>query len=131
MADIVTVHDLSKSYGDLHAVDGISFSVAQGEVFGLVGPNGAGKTTTWEILEGLRQADRGEIHVAGLDLRKDRRKLRGRIGVQLQATALFERLTAKETLEVFGGMYPRSLPADDLLRLVNLDEKANDWTDKL
>ncbi len=131
MADVVTVHDLTKSYGDLRAVDGISFSVGQGEVFGLVGPNGAGKTTTWEILEGLRQADRGEIRVAGLDLRRDRRKLRERIGVQLQATALFERLTAKETLEVFGGMYPRSLPADDLLNLVNLEEKANDWTDKL
>ncbi len=131
MADIVTVRDLTKSYGDLRAVDGISFSVSKGEVFGLVGPNGAGKTTTWEILEGLRHADRGEIQVAGLDLRKDRRKLRERIGVQLQATALFERLTAKETLEVFGGMYPRSLPADELLTLVNLEEKADEWTEKL
>ncbi len=131
MADIVTVRDLTKSYGDLRAVDGISFSVGKGEVFGLVGPNGAGKTTTWEILEGLRHADRGEIRVAGLDLRTDRRKIRERIGVQLQATALFERLTARETLEVFGGMYPRSLPADELLTLVNLEEKADEWTEKL
>jgi len=131
MVDAVTVLDLTKSYGDLRAVDGVSFSVGQGEVFGLVGPNGAGKTTTWEILEGLRHADRGEIHVAGLDLRKDRRKLRERIGVQLQATALFERLTAKETLEVFGSMYARSIPADELLGLVNLEEKADDWTEKL
>ena len=119
MAEIVTVRDLTKAYGDVRAVDGISFSVNRGEVFGLVGPNGAGKTTTWEILEGLRRADRGEVNVAGFDLRKDRRKLRERIGVQLQATALFERLTARETLDVFGSMYPRSLPADDLLALVN------------
>ena len=131
MVDVVTVHDLTKSYGEVRAVDGISFSVGQGEVFGLVGPNGAGKTTTWEILEGLRHADRGAIHVAGLDLRKDRRKLRERIGVQLQATALFERLTAKETLDVFGSMYARSLPPDELLALVNLEEKADDWTEKL
>ena len=131
MAEIVTVRDLTKAYGDVRAVDGISFSVNRGEVFGLVGPNGAGKTTTWEILEGLRRADRGEVNVAGFDLRKDRRKLRERIGVQLQATALFERLTARETLDVFGSMYPRSLPADDLLALVNLEEKADDWTEKL
>src|SRR6266571_4059533 len=131
MADVVSVRDLTKSYGDVRAVDGISFSVGKGEVFGIVGPNGAGKTTTWEILEGLRHADKGEVRVAGLDLRKDRRKLRELIGVQLQATALFERLTSRETLEVFGAMYARSLPADDLLTLVNLEEKADEWTEKL
>ncbi len=131
MADIVTVRDLRKSYGDLRAVDGISFTVKKGEIFGLVGPNGAGKTTTWEILEGLRRAESGDIHVAGIDVRKDRRKLRELIGVQLQATALFERLTARETLEVFGGMYRQNLPPDRLLKLVNLEEKADDWTEKL
>src|SRR3990170_3414633 len=131
MADIVTVRNLQKSYGDLRAVDGISFTVKKGEIFGLVGPNGAGKTTTWEILEGLRRADDGDLHVAGIDVRHHRRKLRVIIGVQLQATALFERLTARETLEVFGGMYRRSLPPDRLLKLVNLEEKADDWTDKL
>src|SRR6266498_1327548 len=112
MADVVSVRDLTKSYGDLRAVDGISFSVGKGEVFGIVGPNGAGKTTTWEILEGLRHADKGEVRVAGLDLRKDRRKLR-------------------ELIEVFGAMYARSLPADELLTLVNLEEKADEWTEKL
>ena len=131
MVDIVTVRDLRKSYGDLRAVDGISFTVKKGEIFGLVGPNGAGKTTTWEILEGLRRAESGDIHVAGIDVRKDRRKLRELIGVQLQATAMFERLTARETLEVFGGMYRRNLPPDRLLKLVNLEEKADDWTEKL
>jgi len=131
MTDIVSVQDLQKSYGDLRAVDGISFSVADGEIFGLVGPNGAGKTTTWEILEGLRHADGGQVRVAGFDVRKERRKLRTVIGVQLQATALFERLTVRETLEVFGGMYPSHLPAERLLELVNLGEKADEWTEKL
>ena len=131
MVDIVTVRNLRKSYGDLRAVDGISFTVKKGEIFGLVGPNGAGKTTTWEILEGLRRAESGDIHVAGIDVQRDRRKLREIIGVQLQATALFERLTARETLEVFGGMYRQNLPAERLLKLVNLEEKADDWTEKL
>ena len=131
MVDIVTVRDLRKSYGDLRAVDGISFTVKKGEIFGLVGPNGAGKTTTWEILEGLRRAESGDIHVAGIDVRQHRRKLREIIGVQLQATAMFERLTARETLEVFGGMYRQNLPPDRLLKLVNLEEKADDWTEKL
>ena len=131
MVDIVTVRNLRKSYGDLRAVDGISFTVKKGEIFGLVGPNGAGKTTTWEILEGLRRAESGDIHVAGIDVRQHRRKLRELIGVQLQATALFERLTARETLEVFGGMYRQNLPAERLLKLVNLEEKADDWTEKL
>src|SRR6266704_4614585 len=110
MADVVSVRDLTKSYGDVRAVDGISFSVGKGEVFGIVGPNGAGKTTTWEILEGLRSADGGVVRVAGLDVKKDRAKLRETIGVQLQATALFEKLTVRETLEVFAGMYQKSLP---------------------
>ncbi len=131
MADIVAVRDLQKAYGDLRAVDGISFTVESGEIFGLVGPNGAGKTTTWEILEGLRHADGGEVFVAGVDVRKHRRKLRAMIGVQLQATALFERLTVREILDVFGGMYPKHLPPEELVRLVNLEEKADEWTEKL
>ena len=131
MTAIVTVGNLAKSYGDLRAVDGVSFSVAEGEIFGLVGPNGAGKTTTWEILEGLRSADGGDVRVAGVDVRKHRRRLRPFIGVQLQATALFERLTVRETLEVFGGMYPKHVPPEQLLKLVNLEEKSEVWTEKL
>ncbi|HKZ63800.1 MAG TPA: ABC transporter ATP-binding protein [Thermoplasmata archaeon] len=131
MADVVSVVGLEKSYGSLRAVDGISFSVGEGEIFGLVGPNGAGKTTTWEILEGLRRADGGSIQVAGIDVRKHRRRLRTLIGVQLQATALFERLTVRETLEVFAAMYPTRVPADRLVKLVNLEEKADEWTEKL
>ena len=131
MPAVVTVEGLSKSYGELKAVDDISFAVEGGEIFGLVGPNGAGKTTTWEILEGLRRADKGVVRVAGLDVKKDRAKLRETIGVQLQATALFEKLTVRETLEVFAGMYQKSLPVARLLEIAQLDEKADEWTEHL
>jgi len=127
----VLVEGLTKRYGDLKAVDGISFSIAKGEIFGLVGPNGAGKTTTLEILEGLRPCDAGTLTVAGVDVRRDAKALRQLIGVQLQATALFERLTVLETLEVFGALYERSLPGTDLLKMVHLEEKEDEWTEKL
>ena len=131
MPAVVTVEGLSKSYGELKAVDDISFAVEGGEIFGLVGPNGAGKTTTWEILEGLRRADKGLVKVAGLDVKKDHAKLREAIGVQLQATALFEKLTVRETLEVFAGMYAKSLPVERLLDIAQLHEKADEWTEHL
>jgi ABC-2 type transport system ATP-binding protein len=131
MPEVVTVQGLSKNYGTLRAVDGISFSVERGEIFGLVGPNGAGKTTTWEILEGLREPDSGTVRVAGMDVKRDRAKLREVIGVQLQATALFERLTVTEILDVFAGMYRRRVPTGQLLEMVHLEEKADDWTERL
>jgi ABC-2 type transport system ATP-binding protein len=131
MSAVVDVQKLRKTYGELVAVDGISFSVEEGEIFGLVGPNGAGKTTTWEILEGLRPMDGGSVRVAGLDVRKDRARLREVIGVQLQATAMFEKLTVRETLDVFAGMYKKSVPTEDLLGMVHLEEKAEDWTERL
>ncbi len=124
MSEVVTVAGLSKSYGDLKAVDNISFAVDKGEIFGLVGPNGAGKTTTWEILEGLRSADGGVVRVAGLDVKKDRAKLRETIGVQLQATAMFEKLTVRETLDVFRGMYKKSLSTERLLDLRRAEAAA-------
>ena len=131
MAAAIRVEGLRKAYGAVRAVDGTSFQVEEGEIFGLVGPNGAGKTTTLEILEGLRPADEGTVVVAGIDARKDAAKLRTRIGVQLQATALFERLTVTETLELFGALYPRRLPPAELLKMVHLEEKAKEWTEKL
>ena len=131
MPEVVTVQGLSKNYGELKAVDNISFAVEKGEIFGLVGPNGAGKTTTWEILEGLRRMDKGLVRVAGLDVRKERAKLRQVIGVQLQATAMFEKLTVRETLDVFAGMYEKSLPTERLLEVAQLGEKADEWTEHL
>ncbi|HEX9037902.1 MAG TPA: ABC transporter ATP-binding protein [Ktedonobacterales bacterium] len=121
---IVRVRNLTKRYGNLGAVDGINLEIRRGEIFGLLGPNGAGKTTTLEILEGIRKADSGEVLVDGLDIRRQRRAAQARIGVQLQATTLFEDLTVRETLALFGSFYPRALSPDALLAETALEDKA-------
>ncbi len=128
---IVVARGLVKRYGKLTAVDGVSFAIRRGEIFGMLGPNGAGKTTTLEMLEGLRVPDAGEAHVDGLDVRKRRRAVQQRIGVQLQATSLFEELTVRETLDLFGSFYPRALDAAALLREVALEEKASAYPQDL
>jgi ABC-2 type transport system ATP-binding protein len=121
---MVSVRDLVKRYGGQAAVDGISFTIRQGEIFGILGPNGAGKTTTLEILEGIRKPDGGEVLVDGLSVRRRRRAVQRRIGVQLQATSLFPLLTVQETLALFGALYPHALSPATLLREVALEEKA-------
>lgn len=131
MTAVVEVKDLVKSYGDVKAVQGISFTVEEGEVFGLVGPNGAGKTTTLEIIEGLRKQDSGTIRIDGVDSRKDLRRVKEILGIQLQASALFEKLTVVETLELFGSFYPRRLSPAVLLGLVSMEEKARARTETL
>jgi ABC-2 type transport system ATP-binding protein len=123
-SSIVSVRKLTKRYGGLTAVDGISFDIQRGEIFGLLGPNGAGKTTTLEILEGIRKADSGDVIVDGLDIRRHRRAIQARIGVQLQATTLFDDLSVRETIALFGSFYPHALAPDALLAEVNLQEKA-------
>jgi len=101
----IEVESLAKSYGRLKAVDGVSFSVGKGEIFGMVGPNGAGKTTTIECLESMRSPDSGEIRVLGLDPRKDGQALRERIGVQLQQSALPDDMKVWEALDLFASYY--------------------------
>jgi ABC-2 type transport system ATP-binding protein len=128
---MVRVRDLVKRYGKQTAVDGVSFSIRRGEIFGILGPNGAGKTTTLEIVEGIRKADAGEVVVDGLNVRTQRRAVQARIGVQLQATTLFEQLTVRETLRLFGAFYPRALDPDALLRDVALEEKARAYPQDL
>jgi ABC-2 type transport system ATP-binding protein len=108
--DIIDVSDLTKRYGDRLAVDGASFSVEEGEIFGILGPNGAGKTTTIESIAGLRTPDGGTIRVLGLDPRRDRDRLRTLVGVQLQESELPDRLTVAEALELFASFYDE--PAD-------------------
>jgi ABC-2 type transport system ATP-binding protein len=121
----IVVDGLRKSYGNLVAVDGISFEVKDREIFGLLGPNGAGKTTTVEILEGLRQADGGRAIVAGINVLKEPQKVKGLIGVQLQASAFFDFLSLAELIEMFASLYGRQVDARALLRRVGLEEKAN------
>ena len=122
--DIVAVNHLVKRYGRFTAVNDVSFTIRRGEIYGLLGPNGAGKTTTLEIIEGLRRGDGGEVTVDGLDVRRDRRAVQRRIGVQLQTTTLFDELTVRETIQLFGSFYPSARSVDELLSEVALDEKA-------
>jgi ABC-2 type transport system ATP-binding protein len=119
----VVAEGLRTSYGAIVAVDGISFTVRRGEVFGLLGPNGAGKTTTIEILEGLRQADAGRVAVCGLDPITSGAALKERIGIALQRSELYPKLAVREVLRLVGTFYARAVPPDDLITLVDLGEK--------
>jgi ABC-2 type transport system ATP-binding protein len=125
---VIDVRDLRKRYGDVDAVDGVTFDVRKGEVFGLLGPNGAGKTTTVEILEGLRTPDAGDVRVLGLDVAKDAGALKERIGLALQTAALYPKLTVGELLDLFASFYKRTRPVSELLELLDLTEKRNAQT---
>jgi ABC-2 type transport system ATP-binding protein len=125
---VVRVNALRKTYGELVAVDGVSFEVRAGEVFGLLGPNGAGKTTTVEVLEGLRKADSGDVTVLGVDAIRHPDELRSRIGVSLQTAALYPKLNVVEVLELFRGFYPSGRPVNELIELMDLGEKRKTRT---
>ena len=132
MSVAISVRDIQKSYGDLRAVDGVTFEVGHGEFFGILGPNGAGKTTTLEIMEGLREPDGGEVTVLGLRPWPRNPALLPRIGVQLQATSFFERLTAREQLRTFADLYRvPAKRADEMLEVVGLTSSAATRTEKL
>jgi ABC-2 type transport system ATP-binding protein len=131
MTAIVSVRELRKRYGEIQAVDGVSFEVQPREVFALLGPNGAGKTTTVEILEGLRSADSGSATVAGVDVTKDPSGVKQRIGVQLQQSAFPENFTAREIVDLFAIFYDRRVDAMALLRAVGLEDRAKQMSDKL
>jgi ABC-2 type transport system ATP-binding protein len=132
--DAIRVDNLTKRYGEHVAVDGISFSVKEGEAFGILGPNGAGKTTTLEMIEGLRRPNEGTIEVLGRPVWPDPRAVQARIGVQLQSTTLFDRLTARELLELFARFYDRSdgvQRAEESLALVGLEAKAGSYAEDM
>ena len=128
---VIRVDGLSKHYGELKAVDGVSFGVRRGEVFGILGPNGAGKTTTLECIEGLTQPTGGRTSVLGFDTQRESQQVKQRIGVQLQASAYFDYLTLQETLDLFGAFYKRSLASLELLEHVNLADRASATVNKL
>ena len=117
----VAVSSLTRSYGEVLAVDDISFTVERGEVFALLGPNGAGKSTTLEILEGHRHRDAGTVEVLGRDPADGDREFRDRIGIVLQEVGIERELTVREVLEHYGACYTRRLGVDDVLDLVGLD----------
>jgi len=127
----VRCQNLQKRYGDVVAVDGLSFEVRRGECYGLLGPNGAGKTTTIEILEGLLAPDGGDVEVLGHRWKTDEQQLRQRLGVQLQETQFTDKLTVEETLRLFRSFYDRGKTVDELLGLVELESKRRSWVVKL
>jgi ABC-2 type transport system ATP-binding protein len=119
------VRGVRKRYPKVLAVDDLNLYVERGEVFGLLGPNGAGKTTTLEIIEGLTPADAGSVEVLGLDFRHHGREIRSRFGVQLQSTSLYNKITPREALDLYGSYYPKRRPTAELLDLVQLVDKAD------
>ncbi|MGI8645484.1 MAG: ABC transporter ATP-binding protein [Nocardioides sp.] len=122
----IEVADLALAYGETRAVDGVSFEVAEGEFFGILGPNGAGKTTTLEMIEGLRRPDTGDVRVLGEKPWPRNPALLPRIGVQLQASSFFERLTAREQIGTFAALYGvPAAAADEWLEHVGIVDKAD------
>ncbi len=125
MSPTIKVEELRKAYGELRAVDGVSFEVQTGEFFGILGPNGAGKTTTLEMMEGLRKPDSGSVSLFGESPWPRNPRLLPRIGVQLQASAFFERLTAREQIRTFASLYGvPARKADEWLAVVGLEDMA-------
>lgn len=128
---ILSVRDLHKSYGHKEVVKGISFEVSEGEIFGILGPNGAGKTTTFETIEALRPLEKGEIILDGLNVAEEPAKVKEIIGIQLQSTAFYDKMTLVEQLKMFASIYGRKIDAMKILSEVELTEKATSYVEKL
>ncbi len=125
MEPLLVATELRKSFGKVTAVDGLSLNVQPGECLALLGPNGAGKTTTVEMLEGLQNPDSGTIQIFGKSLKHERRAILESVGVMLQDTQLYKKLTVRETLSLFGSFFRKSLNVDDAIALVEMQEKAD------
>jgi ABC-2 type transport system ATP-binding protein len=131
MNAVVEVRGLTKRYGDVTAVNEVSFDIEKGEIFGLLGPNGAGKTTTIEMIEGLRKPDSGTVKVCDIDVLLGIDKVKEIIGVQLQSTTLYDKIRIGEAIELFGGYYRKSLPTAQVLDEVSLDNKETSFVEAL
>jgi ABC transporter related protein len=128
---IITVDGLTKAYAGTPVVDGISFTVKAGEIFGLLGPNGAGKTTTLEMLEALRPIDAGRATIDGIDVAKQPKQIKQIIGIQLQSTTFYDKLTLREQLRMFASLYGQRVDTDALLAKVQLSAKAGSYVEQL
>lgn len=128
---VLEVQQLRKSFGDVRAVESISFSVEPGEIFTIIGPNGAGKTTTLEMIEGLQPPDSGVIKFGDKSWNKDAEQIKCSIGVQPQSSAMFDLLTVEENLKLFATFYPQSRSAAEVMEMINLTEQRNRQVKKL
>ena len=131
LESIIKVDKLVKTYDGNNVVDGVSFEVKKGEIFGILGPNGAGKTTTLEMLEALRPIDGGTATIDGIDVAKKPKDIKNIIGIQLQSTAFYDKLTLREQLKMFGSLYGRTVDTEALLAKVQLTEKAKNYVEQL
>jgi len=131
MAYMVEVKNLKKRYGDKQAVNGVSFSVKKGEIFGILGPNGAGKTTTLEMMETLRDIDSGTVLIDGIDVKKHPRDVKYLIGVQPQSPAFQDKTRLTEVVEMFAAAYGEKVDPMAFLRDVDLEEKAKAYVEDL
>ncbi len=128
---MIEVRDLKKRYGDKQAVDGVSFSVKKGEIFGILGPNGAGKTTTLEMMETLRPIDSGTVKIDSIDVAKHPQKIKYLIGVQPQSPAFQDKTKLTEVVEMFAAAYGEKADVMQFLRDVDLEEKAKNFVEDL
>ncbi len=131
MTSVITARELRKSYGEKVAVDGVSLTVEEGEIFGILGPNGAGKTTTVEMIGGLRSADAGEVRVLGADPQAHPEAVRGVLGLQLQESALHAKISVAEALRLFAAFYPAPADPEELMAVLDLTESRNVHFDAL
>jgi ABC-2 type transport system ATP-binding protein len=131
MNTILTVNGLKKSYNDKTVVKGVSFEVEEGEIFGILGPNGAGKTTTLEMIEALRPIDEGTITLDGIDVHKHPHKVKEIIGIQLQSSSFYTKMTLAELLRLFASLYGRTVNPNELLEEVGLADKASSYPENL
>ena len=131
MSAVIEAKDLTKKYGDLIAVNEVSFEIEKGEIFGLLGPNGAGKTTTVEMIEGLRKPDGGTIKVWGIDVLKGIDRVKEIIGVQLQTATIYERIRVGEAIDLYGSYYKKSIPTNVILERVSLTDKKRSFVKAL
>ncbi len=128
---ILKVENLEKTYGDKKVIKGISFTVQEGEIFGILGPNGAGKTTTFETIEALRPIESGIITLDGFDVAHDAKKIKEIIGIQLQSTAFYDKVTLAEQLKMFASVYGQRIDPLKLLADVELEDKASSYVERL
>jgi ABC-2 type transport system ATP-binding protein len=131
MTAMVEVKDLKKRYGDKQAVDGISFSVKKGEIFGILGPNGAGKTTTLEMMETLREIDGGSVKIDGIDVAREPNKIKYLIGIQPQTPAFQDKTRLTEVIDLFAAAYGEKVDAMEFLKSVDLGDKAKSYVEDL